>query len=215
MALRYSELGDAVNAEKHYQRAFELMPSSFGRVESHCFGCEGIFTREESQGIADRVFTRLVKEMPDRAQVFYLLGYLRESQGRTAEAVVEFRRAVALDPEYINAWAKIAELAGADVPPKERDEASLALFRLNPGSGSLDQLTDLPDLWDAVLEIELKQSKPLSGPVYRLAASKSVPGQERSGSFGSRNPEALRKTMTSNDIIQRVNRMMQILLNQR
>ena len=214
LALRYSELGDVANAEKHYQRAFELMPSSFGRVESHCFGCEGIFQREESQGVADRVFTRLAREMPDRAQVFYLLGFLRESQGRMAEAIIEFRRAVALDPEYINAWKKIAELAGADLPPKERDEASLSLFRLDPGSGSTDKLIGLPDLWDAVFEMELKSSKPLSGPVYRLAASKTPPGQSQGGFYGSRGPETMRRTMTSNDIVQGVGRMMQILLNQ-
>ncbi|MES2920641.1 MAG: tetratricopeptide repeat protein [Verrucomicrobiota bacterium] len=214
LALRYSEIGDAVNAEKHYQRAFELMPSSFGRVESHCFGCEGIFRRDESQGVADRVFTRLAKEMPDRAQVFYLLGYLRESQGRAAEAIVQFRRAVALDPEYINAWKKIADLAGADLSPKERDEASLALFRLDPGSDSLDKVTDLPGLWNLVLELELALPKPLSGPVYRLAASKADPRESQSDSSGSRNPEAMREQMTSNDIIQAVSAMMTILINQ-
>ena len=45
LALRYSELGDYVKAEQHYQRAFELMPDSFGRIESHCFGCEGALFR--------------------------------------------------------------------------------------------------------------------------------------------------------------------------
>ena len=213
LALRYSELGDAVNAEKYYQRAFELMPSSFGRVESHCFGCEGIFSGEKSQGVADRVFTRLAKEMPDRAQVFYLLGYLREAQDRKAEALVEFRHAVALDPEYINAWKKIAELAETDVSPKERDEASFALFRLSGGSGSLEKVINLPGLWDAVLEMELKLPKPLLGPVYRLAASKVDPSQNQGEADSSRSPEALRKQITSNDVIQGVSRIMQTLLN--
>ena len=215
LALRYSELGDAVNAEKYYQRAFELMPSSFGRVESHCFGCEGIFSGEKSQGVAERVFTRLAKEMPDRAQVFYLLGFLRESQGRMAEALVEFRHAVALDPEYINAWKKIAELAEADLSSKERDDASFALFRLGAGNNSLDKVINLPGLWDAVLGLELTLPQPLSGPVYRLAASDADPRQNQSDVDGSRIPEAMRKQITSNDIIEGVSRVMQLLLHQR
>lgn len=214
LALRYSELGDSVNAEKHYQRAFELMPSSFGRVESHCFGCEGIFSGEKSQGVADRVFTRLAREMPDRAQVFYLLGYLRESQGRDREAIAEFRRAVALDPDYINAWKKIAELAGDDLSPKELDEASFALFRLGGDSDSLEKVMDLSGLWDAVLELEPTLPKPLSGPVYRLAASKADPHDSQSDSYGARHPESIRKQMTSNEIIKGVSPIVKLLLNQ-
>jgi len=64
LALRYESLGDSENALKYYQRAFELMPDSFGRIESHCFGCEGAFGSPVAQGVAERVFTALA-EKPD------------------------------------------------------------------------------------------------------------------------------------------------------
>lgn len=43
LALRLSEEGRLQEAAAHYEKAFELMPDSFGRMESHCFGCEGAF----------------------------------------------------------------------------------------------------------------------------------------------------------------------------
>jgi tetratricopeptide (TPR) repeat protein len=103
LVLRYGELGDFAKAEQHYQRAFELMPDSFGRIESHCFGCEGSFSGERAQGIAERVFTRLAENVPEKPQIFYLLGYLRREQGRTVEAAEDFRKAAKLDPDYFNA----------------------------------------------------------------------------------------------------------------
>ncbi|MES2571955.1 MAG: tetratricopeptide repeat protein, partial [Verrucomicrobiota bacterium] len=110
LALRCSELGDFDKAEQYYRRAFELMPESFGRVESHCFGCEGVFEGERAQGIAEKVFTSLAEKMPNRPQVFYLLGYLRDEQGRHEEAAGFFRKAVQLDPDYLNAWEKLWDL---------------------------------------------------------------------------------------------------------
>jgi hypothetical protein len=52
-----------------------MMPDSFGRVESHCFGCERAFDGERAQSIAERVFTGIAAKRPDNPQVHYLLGY--------------------------------------------------------------------------------------------------------------------------------------------
>jgi tetratricopeptide (TPR) repeat protein len=57
LAIQLAELGKTKEAEEHYRRAYELMPDSFGRVESHCFGCEKVFDGERAQGIAEKVFT--------------------------------------------------------------------------------------------------------------------------------------------------------------
>ncbi len=46
LAIQLSALGQNEAAEEHYRRAYELMPDSFGRVESHCFGCERAFAGE-------------------------------------------------------------------------------------------------------------------------------------------------------------------------
>jgi tetratricopeptide (TPR) repeat protein len=180
LALRYSELGEFEKAEQHYRRAYELMPDSFGRIESHCFGCEGAFRGERAQGVAERVFTKLAAEHPEKAQVFYLLGYLRESQGRSAEAVDHYRQAVKLDADYLNAYKKLIALAGTvDMPTEERDTLSLELFRLDPfgkhsGSGVFEDMSDLKRLWDALLTAQDKLPAAPPTSLYRLAASREA-----------------------------------------
>ena len=175
LALRYNELGDFAKAEQHYRRAFELMPESFGRIESHCFGCEGAFDGPFAQGQAERVFTRLAAEFPDRAQIFYLLGYLRSAQERFAEAADYYRRAFALDPDYLNAWEKFLDLSSVtQIPAAERETAALALLRLDPASlhvrPDLRSLTDLRRLWTAIRAAEATLPPPENGPLYPLAA---------------------------------------------
>jgi tetratricopeptide (TPR) repeat protein len=132
LALRLSEAGKHEEAAEHYRRAYELMPDSFGRVESHCFGCEGAFEGAEAQSIADKVFTSLAKTDPGKPQVHYLLGYLREQQGNYAEALVHFRDAVKLDPDYLNAWKHI-ETAGREyyLPATDQDAIALNGIRLD------------------------------------------------------------------------------------
>ena len=178
LALRYSELGDLAKAEMHYQRAYELMPESFGRMESHCFGCERIFSGKQAQGIAERVFIKLTEKMPDRPQLFYLLGHLREAQGLYKEAAAEFRKAVKLDPDYLNAWKQLASLADqAELPKKERDEIALAILRVDASgehsSSDFSGVSHLGRLWDAILAAEVAQPPRLTGPLYPLAASKA------------------------------------------
>ena len=37
------------------------MPDSFGRVESHCFGCERAFEGQRAQSLAEKIFTELAE----------------------------------------------------------------------------------------------------------------------------------------------------------
>lgn len=133
LAIQMADLGLFDAAEAHYQKAYELMPDSFGRIESHCFGCERAFTGERAQGLADKVFTKLVRERPDKPQIHYLIGYLREQQGRYAEAVKSLKEVVRLDPDYLNAWVKLLEI-GAHIAIAGEDHAAAvtALIRLDP-----------------------------------------------------------------------------------
>jgi len=174
LALRYSEAGDFEKAAEHYRRAFELMPESFGRVESHCFGCEGAFSGELAQGIAESVFLKLSEEMPDRAQVFYLLGYLRQQQGRDADAAEQYAKAVQIDPLYINAWKKLGTVAdSAGLSAERKDEIQLTLYRLNPRGQNLREVSDLAKLWDTALDVEKTYEMPEAGPVFALEFDKS------------------------------------------
>jgi len=107
LAVQLSDMGLHQQAEEHYRRAYELMPDQFGRMESYCFGCEREFDGERAQGIAEKVFTELAQKTPNKPQVHYLLGYLREDEGRYPEALTNYHAAVRLDPDYLNAWVKI------------------------------------------------------------------------------------------------------------
>lgn len=155
LAIRLYTMGRHEEAAEHYRRAFELMPDSFGRVESHCFGCEGVFSGVAAQNIADEVFTQMLKQTPDKPQLHYLLGYLRSSQDRDAVAVRHFQKAVDLDPDYVNAWRQLSYSASSvQMPPKEMDDITFNLLRLDPmgrhGSVNTDRVYDLGRLWAAV-----------------------------------------------------------------
>jgi tetratricopeptide (TPR) repeat protein len=153
------------------------MPGSFGRVESHCFGCERAFEGEKPQGVAEEVFTRLIKEQPDKPQVHYLMGYLRAEQKRFPEAAASYRQAVQLDPLYLNAWNKLAELQEEiKFSPTERDDLLLKLVELDPGrrhvSPNLVQVADIPRMWRAVQAAGQKLDElPATKNLWELKAS--------------------------------------------
>lgn len=181
LAVQLAEAGDLDGAAEHYQRAFELMPDSFGRVESHCFGCEGVFSGPTAESVADRVFLKLVAERPADPRVRYLLGYLRRSQSRDAEALKSFREAVRLDPDYLSAWRAILACDRAAVPDDVRDDAAFAVLRLDPtgrhaGSGDsptevCTQVKDLRRLWEAA-DAERRRPRPDAAPLFELKAAR-------------------------------------------
>lgn len=155
LAVRLNEQGRRQEAFEHYRRAYELMPASFGRVESHCFGCESVFQGPEQQKIAEKVFVDLLAKDQSRPQVHYLLGYLRKEQGHYGEALKGFREAVRLDGEYLNAWKHLHDLGShVYVDARERDAARLKLLELDPRQRhvryQLDAVGELAALWNAV-----------------------------------------------------------------
>ncbi len=159
LAVRLADMGRFDEAVAHYEKAYELMPDSFGRVESHCFGCEGVFSDERVQPIAERVFSRLLEASPEKPQLHYLMGYLLSTRDRDAEANDYYRRAVELDPQYLNAWSKLSGLSKRMLKPKaERDGIALQIFRLDPlgrhVSSSLDEVRDLSAAWEAVASVQ-------------------------------------------------------------
>lgn len=164
LAVQLGKLGLQEEALKHYRRAFELMPDSFGRVESHCFGCESVFAASSAQRVAEQVFTGLLQRGNSAPQAAYMLGYLRMEQGRYDEAVVLFRRAVALDPDYLNAWKQLHMLSDKTyIDAKERDGARLRLFQLDPrqwhAKYRLNEVSDFAALSAALLRFEVEQAQ--------------------------------------------------------
>lgn len=178
MAIQLAELGFEEQAAAHYERAYELMPDSFGRVESHCFGCEGAFRSGAAQGIAERVFTRLLAKSPDKPQLHYLLGYLRTSQGRHGDALPAFRRAVELDPKYLNAWKSLADCEDhVAIPQEERDRAAIAIVSLDPlgrhSSPEVAKVRDVAGLYAAASSAaRLRPAEPAALYPLRAAAAR-------------------------------------------
>ncbi|MGV3662751.1 MAG: hypothetical protein ACO1TE_21380 [Prosthecobacter sp.] len=224
LALRYSEMGEFAKAEQHYIRAFELMPDSFGRVESHCFGCEGAFKSQRAQNAADKVFTLLASLPPVKAQVHYLLGYLRSAQNRDMEAADAYRQAVKTDPDYLNAWTNLARLASAVRMPREESEnATLQIVRLDPAGlhsqPHLHELRDLRKLWDVLLQAEASLPAAETEPLLPLPASKaqldSLSAEERrrlqrrSRSLSRR--EDPREELAKNPLVQAVVQLVEAL----
>jgi tetratricopeptide (TPR) repeat protein len=176
LAERLSSMGDMEAARKHYEIAFERMPEQFGQVASFCFGCEGVFTHQQSVSVAEEVLTGLAKTAPRKPQVHYLLGQLRESQGRKAEAYRHFRTAAELDPQYLDAL-KAAYTLRKDVflSQTEADEIALRMVRLDPLSRhdnlSAGEISDLKALWSIYEEMG-KEKVIIPKGLLTLTASK-------------------------------------------
>jgi tetratricopeptide (TPR) repeat protein len=152
LAERLASIGDLAGAKKHYEIAFERMPEQFGQVAHFCFGCEGVFTHQQSVSVAEEVLTRVAKVSPNKPQVHYLLGQLREAQGRKADAFAHFRRAADIDPEYLDAWKAVYDLRNdVFLGQTEMDGIALRMVRLDPLNrhSHLDhgEITDVKALW--------------------------------------------------------------------
>ncbi|MEO8670983.1 MAG: tetratricopeptide repeat protein [Tahibacter sp.] len=186
LAVELNKQGRYADAEAHYRRAFELMPQSFGRLESHCFGCEKVFQGDKVQGIADQVFSELVRKTPEKPQVHYVLGYLRREQGRYAEAIQHQRDAVARDGDYLSAWKQLYQLDEfVQLEPGERDIAILRMLALDPLSRhvqpDLKKVQDVRGLYATVDAARLRIAKapdhlyPLKASGAKVDAEKADP----------------------------------------
>ena len=176
MAIQLAALGKNDEAAEHYRRAYELMPDSFGRVESHCFGCERVFDGQRAQSIAEKIFTQLAAKEPHKAQVNYLLGYLYTEENHYHEAWTNFQAAVRLDPDYLNAWVQMQEVSEQIlVSPEERDEIAYNLLRLDPlqrhSQPNFASVSNLARAWNAVAAAAKLQPRPVSD-IFPLTASK-------------------------------------------
>jgi len=175
LAVTLAESGHFDEAADHYRRAYELMPNSFGRVETHCLGCEKAFDGPAAQSIAEKVFDDLLVKTPQKPQVHYLIGYLREEEGKYDEAAKRYREAVDLDPEYLNAWVRLASMGEHDVLSKaDMDRASIAMGRLDPQRRHTERsevdVQDLKALWVSV-DTALGNLPPVPTSLYPFPAA--------------------------------------------
>ena len=213
LAVQLSKVGLHEEALKHYRRAYELMPDSFGRVESHCLGCETVFADGQAQSVAESVFTTVLKRVPSKPQGHYMLGYLRKEQGRYGEALDLFRQAVNLDADYLNAWRQMNELGDKTyMEPRERDAARMKLLELDPRQRhvhyDLKEVVDLATLWRA---LDRAASNPDLNPklegVYPLKGS----AREQERSLGKLPPEMRLQMQVYTELRDRMSGRVQLL----
>jgi len=207
LAIQLAALGDNAEAEEHYRRAYELMPDSFGRVESHCFGCERVFDGEHAQSIAEKVFTQLAAERPNKPQVHYLLGYLRQQQERNHEALTNYLTAVRLDPDYLNAWVKAQEASEQTLmSPTDRDKIVFNILRLDPlhrhAQPDFQRCSDLKGLWLAVADAASHEPPSISD-LFTIVASKAALEKKAAESVSAR--QAMRSELFEQVRAQREN----------
>jgi tetratricopeptide (TPR) repeat protein len=186
LAVQLNRLGQHEQAARHYRRAYELMPASFGRVESHCFGCESVFDGAQAQSIADEVFQALAKRNPGNAQVHYLQGYLWEHEGKYAQALPAYRTAVQIDGDYLNAWRHMYQLSEhLQLDAVDRDVATVKLLQLDPQQRhvtyDLNGAGDFNALWNAVAEASrLRGTQATQESLYPFMQSAALADRKQS-----------------------------------
>ncbi len=179
LAINLAAEGRMEEAETHYRRAYELMPESFGRMESHCFGCEKVFKGVKAASVAEKVFVQIAARTPNKPQVHYLLGYLREEQERFGEAREHYRRAVSLDPLYLNAWMKLRALGDRwELPQADIDAATFNILRIDPqrrhSNPDLQGVGDLRLLWTELEAAHRRQAPSTRIDLLPLSGSAAV-----------------------------------------
>ena len=168
LAKAYLEKGMMIPAQVHFEKAFELMPVSFGPVESHCFGCEGIFKSELSQEVAERIFKSVIESSPDNPRTYYLIAKLYESQDKPETAIPYYVQAFKLDKNYYNCAKRLYSLMLQDPElKKEYPELHPQIMDCYPYPDLADLFegrVDLKDAWEDAQAIVTTRPVPIEVP---------------------------------------------------
>jgi hypothetical protein len=132
------------------------------------------------------VFEDVARKSPGKAQAHYLLGYLREQQGRHGDALPSMRKAVSIDPQYLSAWLHLSQLSEhVHIEPWEVDIARLKLLELDPMKRhvryEIDAVGNLAALWRgaAIAQAAVQAASPIRSDVFVLKASADAQSKAR------------------------------------
>lgn len=156
LALTLAKHGKFKQAAVHFEKAFQLMPVSFGPRESHCFGCQGLFDDPRVIAIAQPLLEEFQRKNPDNPRAPYLLGLILSEKGEQDQAALAYQKALELDPAYYNAATKLLAIMEAD-PAKHRETEELKsqIFEIAPYAlkpSYLPNTADLHAYWNETLE---------------------------------------------------------------
>ena len=182
LAERLRKAGRADEAAAHYEETFRHMPAQFGQVASLCFGCEGVFSSDESSGAAERILPALAAAPGAGASVHYLLGMLREHQKKYDEAWAAWSRALEIDPGHFDALTQLLDLRSrVERPAAEWAALQVRARRLDPflrnHGEEPAQIVDWPGLWRAWDEAAAGAPAPWKAPeepLFRFEAAARV-----------------------------------------
>ncbi len=190
IALTLADQGKHAESLEHFKRAYELMPASFGRIESLCLSCETAFEGSARRKLALETFQKMAKTLSKKPQVHYMLGRLYAESSQPLAAFTAFQRAVELDPGYFNAWKSMVELEGlgAAQEPKLK-QAALTMLRLDPlelhagYQGDRKEISDCVTLWRLYSVAYAALPPAPKGPLYPVHKSSGKGRTQMSYSF--------------------------------
>ncbi|MGJ8723132.1 MAG: tetratricopeptide repeat protein [Roseibacillus sp.] len=165
LAMTLARNGKFDEAVPHFEKAFELMPVSFGPRESHCLGCEGIFSDERVQTIAERMLAKFMLKNPANPRAPYLLGMVLEEMKDNAGAIKAYQKAFQLDPKYYNCAKRLEALLQKD--PEhfgEHQKLLKQMLTIAPYWQLKEQFSKRTDLKQAWLDASQVGPSPLELP---------------------------------------------------
>lgn len=130
----------------HLKRAYQLLPSSFGRLESHCLACDGLYASTAGLQLGETVLREHIATAPDDARAHYFLGRVLEERQELSAARDELLRAFRLDVGYVAALRALGAVEQSIPLGAERTAIGLARLRNDPECSSGHCRVDVDDL---------------------------------------------------------------------
>jgi len=116
-------LGIAYSREKEYNKAIEQLNRASvlqPNAAAISFALGTVYFQKKDIASAEECFKKALKIYPD-AKTYYNLGFIHEQEGRISLAEQEYKKAIALNPYFLSAHYKLAQLY------LEQDKLELAL----------------------------------------------------------------------------------------
>jgi tetratricopeptide (TPR) repeat protein len=139
----------SAEAQPHYAKAYELLPLVLGQNSD---GTSDINTMLYRHPLGDRgveILDKAVAQNPNNAEAHYARGLLNSRLGYSKRAVLDFQKAVQIDPHHLGAWQQLSAIARLGLlDPVEAQNAGLQVIELSPIADLMQGTLDLSSITD-------------------------------------------------------------------